>query len=140
MRVQWEILLFLFCLNLAFGVIIMLNAPGTLYVKAAYEGVTPEEYEAHFNSTAIASSWSGTPFSGIPMIGDIFAGFNFLWQNIKYLIDGFPAMLNYIDATFITSADGHLAFAIVTNAVRAVYALLTSIFLIEFISGRIISD
>jgi hypothetical protein len=139
-RLQWELLLFLFCINLGIGIIIQLNAPGTLYVRAAYEGVTPEEYEAHFNSTEIATSWSGTPFSGIPMIGDIFAGFNFMWQNIKYLVDGFPALLNYFDSTFITTADGHTAFFIVTNALRAVYALLISVFLIEFISGRIFSD
>lgn len=114
--------------------------PGTLYVKAAYENVTPEEYEAHFNSTAIASGWEGSPFSGIPMIGDIFAGFNFLWQNIKYLIDGFPALLTYIDNSFITSSEGHIAFLIITNALRAVYALLITMFLIEFISGRVFTD
>lgn len=140
MRVQWEILLFLFCVNLAFGIVIQLNAPGTVYIKAEYEGISPEEYEAHFNSTDIATSWSGTPFSGIPMIGDIFGGFNFLWQNIKYLVDGFPALLNYFDATFITSSEGHAAFFIITNSLRAVYALLISVFLIEFISGRIWSD
>lgn len=137
MKVQWEILLFLFCLNLAFGLAIQLNVPGTLYVRAAYAGYTnATEYEEHFNATAIADNWKSGPFSGIPMIGDIFAGVFFLWQNIQYLVDGFPAMLNYIDMTFITNADGHAAFFIITNALRAVYALMMVMFIIEFISGR----
>ncbi|MFA5365958.1 MAG: hypothetical protein WC325_12315 [Candidatus Bathyarchaeia archaeon] len=130
----------MFALNLAIGLVISLNAPGTVYVRAAYNGVNATEYEAHFNSTEIATGWEGSPFSGIPMIGDIFAGFNFLWQNIKYLVDGFPALLTYLDNSFITSSEGHAAFFIVNSALRAVYALLITMFLIEFISGRIFTD
>jgi hypothetical protein len=140
-RVQFEILLFLFCLNLAIGMVIALNAPGTIYVKAAYNNMSVSDYEAHFNATEIANSWGKSgPFSGIPMIGDIFGGFFFLWQNIQYLVDGFPALITYVGNTFVTDASGQAAFWVVTNAVRAVYALLIVIFLIEFISGRIMSD
>ena len=133
-------LLFIFCLNLAIGVVITLNFPGTGYVRAAYNGVNATEYEEHFNSTEIATGWQGSPFSGIPMIGDIFAGFNFLWQNIKYLVDGFPALLTYIDNNFITTTEGHVAFLVIVNVLRAIYALLITMFLIEFISGRVTTD
>lgn len=117
-----------------------LNVPGTVYVKAAYNGMSAEEYEQTYNATQIATGWESSPFSGIPMIGDIFAGFNFLWQNIQYMVDGFPILLNYFDYTFITDETGHLAFLTVTNALRALYAVLFSMFLIEFISGRIWTD
>jgi hypothetical protein len=140
LKVQWEILLFVLCLNLAIGVAITLNLPGTNYVRAAYDGVNATEYEEHFNSTEIATGWQGSPFSGIPMIGDIFAGFNFLWQNIVYLVDGFPALLTYIDNSFVTTVEGHVAFLVVINALRAVYAALIALFLIEFISGRVFTD
>ncbi|MFA5365386.1 MAG: hypothetical protein WC325_09435 [Candidatus Bathyarchaeia archaeon] len=133
-------MLFLFCLNLAIGVAVSLNIPGTVYVRAAYNGMNVTEYEAHFNSTEIATGWQGSPFSGIPMIGDIFAGFNFLWQNIAYLVDGFPALLTYIDNSFITTSEGHVAFYVIEGVLRAIYALLISMFLIEFISGRIWTD
>lgn len=103
-------------------------------------GMTPEEYEQHFNATAMAKGWSSTPFSGIPLIGDIFAGFNFLWQNIQYLVDGFPTLLNWIKDSFITDASGRLAFDVLANVIRAIYALLFSVFVIEYIGGRIISD
>lgn len=133
-------LLFIFCLNLAIGLAITLNLPGTTNVRAAYNGVNATEYEEHFNSTEIATGWQGSPFSGIPMIGDIFAGFNFLWQNIKYLVDGFPALLTYIDNSFITTTEGHVAFLVIVNVLRAIYALLVVMFLIEFISGRSPTD
>lgn len=137
MKVQWEILLFMFCLNLAFGLVIQLNMPGTLYVRAAYAGYTnATEYEEHFNATAVVDNWKSGPFSGIPMIGDIFAGAFFLWQNIEYLIDGFPAMLIFIDTSYITSSEGHATFFIITSALRAVYALMMVMFIIELISGR----
>lgn len=140
MRIQYEILLFIFILNLVVGLAIALGFPGTEYVSPSGTGVNATEYETHFNSTDISSGWSATPFSGIPVIGDIFGGFNFLIQDIGYLIDGFPTLLVYMRNTYITDADGQLAFDIIANVLRAVYALLISLFLIEFISGRVITD
>jgi hypothetical protein len=145
MKVQYEILLFIFILNLVVGLIIVLQFPGTGYVSAAGTGVNASEYEAHFNSTDITGDasnpgWGATPFSGIPVIGDIFGGWNFLIQDIGYLIDGFPTLLTYIRNTYITDADGLFAFDVIANLLRCVYALLISLFLIEFISGRVFSD
>lgn len=133
-------LLFIFVLNLVVGLVIVLGFPGTEYVSPAGTGVNATEYETHFNSTDISSGWAATPFSGIPVIGDIFAGFNFLIQDIGYLIDGFPTLLTYLRNTYLTDADGITAFDVIANVLRAVYALLISLFLIEFISGRNITD
>jgi len=133
-------LLFVFILNLVVGLVIVLGFPGTEYVNPSGTGANATEYEQHFNSTQISTGWSATPFSGIPMIGDIFAGFNFLIQDIGYLIDGFPTLLTFIRNTYITYPSGQLTFDIIANALRAVYALLISLFLIEFISGRVFTD
>jgi hypothetical protein len=73
------------------------------------------------------------------LIGDIFAGFNFFWQILGYLIDGFPTLLVWVGDT-IGSAEGQLAFTIIANIVRAVQALLIATFIIEFISGRVFTD
>ncbi len=140
MRIQWEILLFIFCLNLAIGLTIQLGFAGVSFVSPAQPGVNATEYESHFNSTKIAIGWAATPFSGIPLIGDIFAGFNFLYQNLGYLIDGFPILLGWIKDSFITDDTGRLVFDVLANALRALYALLISMFLIEYISGRNVSD
>lgn len=141
MKTQWEILLFLFILNLAVGLVIVLGFPGTSYVSATYtESINGTEYEEHFNATEIAEGWKPTPYSNIPFVGDVFAGFSFIWQFIGYIIDGFPTLLTWISDSFITDAAGQTAFWIVTNAIRAVEALLVAVFLIEFISGRVFTD
>jgi hypothetical protein len=113
---------------------------GVSFASPTSSTIDPTGYEAHFNATKIAKGWSSTPFSGIPLIGDIFAGFNFMYQNLGYLIDGFPILLNWLKDSFITDPTARLAFDILANALRAVFALLICIFFIEYIGGRIISD
>jgi len=139
-KVQWEILLFLFILNLVVGLVVVLNVPGSVYANPASAGVNATEYEGHFNATDVAESWSATPFSGIPVIGDIFGGFNFMFTAIGYLIDGFPVLLTWIKDSYITDYAAQVTFDVIANVLRAVYALLTTIFIIEFISGRVFSD
>jgi len=97
-------------------------------------------YESHFNATELADKWQSNPFSGIPIVGDIFTGFQFLWQNLQYLIDGFPVLLAWIGNTYLTDAGSRTAFGIISNVLRAVYAILLSIFVIEFISGRYMTN
>lgn len=139
MKTQWEILLFLFCLNLAIGLVAALQLPGVDYVNPSASPLDGEDYEEHFNSTDIMG-WQSTPFSGIPIVGDLFSGFEFLVRNMRYLMDGFPSLLTYLKDTYIHDADGRLAFDVVTNVLRAIYALLISVFLIEFLSGRLFHD
>ena len=128
-------------LNLAVGIVIVLQMPGTAYANPAYQGnINGTEYEQHFNATEVAEGWSATPFSGIPIIGDIFGGFSFLFQTIGYLIDGFPTLLTWISDSFIADAAGQLAFGVLSNAIRGVEALLITLFIIEFISGRVFTD
>lgn len=128
----------MFIVNLAVGVVMGLSLPGTAYVAGGYTGGNATDYETHFNGTDIAQGWKATPFSGIPVIGDIFAGFGFIYQNIQYLIDGLPKLLDYISETYIIDSDGQTAFMVIANALRAIYAFLITVFLIEFISGRVL--
>lgn len=139
MKVQFQILIFIACLNLATGMVIALGLPGTEYVQATSPS-NVSEYEDYFNATAVAESWESTPFSGIPIVGDIFSGFQFLFRNIQYLIDGFPMLLNWMSDTFIVDASAKTAFAIIINVLRAVYAITMFVFVIEFISGRYMTE
>jgi len=139
MKIQFQILLFIACLNLATGMIIALALPGTEYVQASNPS-NSSEYEEHFNATDIAEDWGSTPFSGIPVIGDIFSGLQFLFRNFRYLIDGFPMLLTWMSDTYIIDASAKTAFFIITNVMRGIYAILMSIFVIEFISGRYMTD
>ena len=139
MRVQMQILIFLACLNLSTGLAIALAVPGTEYVQAENPS-NVSDYETHFNATEVAEAWGATPFSGIPVIGDIFSGFQFMFRNIQYLIDGFPMLLQWISDTFIVDATAKTAFTIIMNVMRALFAITMSIFVIEFISGRYMTE
>jgi len=139
MKVQWQLLLGLFVINLAIGIVMGLALPGTAFV-ANGQTTNATQYEQQFNSTKI-EQWggNGNPLQGIPVIGDIFGGFIFLTQNIRFLMDGLPSLLTYFEHSYITDPSGQLAFEVIAGALRAIYAFLIVIFLIEFISGRIIS-
>ena len=139
MKIQWEILLFLFCLNLAFGLVLNLSMAGTNYFSPT-EPMDPEDAESHFNATDIAGKWGSTPFSGVPLVGDIFSGFQFFVQNLQFLIDGFPMLLTWMADAYIVDAGAAVAFNFIAWVLRAIYALLISTFFIEFISGRVFTD
>jgi hypothetical protein len=139
LKAAWELLIGIFIINLTVGVVMGLALPGTGYV-ANGPPVNATDYEQHFNGTAIAKGWSGTPFSGIPIIGDIFSGLGFLWQNVQYIVDGLPMFLNWIKNSYITDASAQLAFDVIANAIRAIYAFLIAMLAIEFISGRYFTE
>lgn len=136
MKIQMKILLFVVCLNLAFWLVRTLTLPGASDVQAQL-AVDADEYEAHFNATDLAGRWTGpTIITGIPVIGDIFSGLFFVLQNILYLVDGFPQFLDHINYTYINDAGGQIAFIAMSTAFRAVFAILMTVMVIEFISGR----
>ena len=139
MRTQWEVLLGFFIINLSVGLVMGLALPGTTVVAngPVLDSNQSAQYQEQFNASRIVASWGATPFSGIPVIGDIFAGFNFMWQNVQYLLNGFPMFLQYIAQTYITDLDAYNSFIIISYALEAIYAFLIVWFLIEFISGRI---
>jgi len=138
-KTQFAALILIVCLNLSTGLIIALSLPGTEYVQATNPS-NASEYEEHFNATETAEGWGATPFSGIPVIGDIFSGFQFLFRNLQYLIDGFPMLLTWMSDTYIVDASAKTAFLVITNVMRAIFAILMFTFVIEFISGRFATD
>lgn len=141
MRVQWELLLGLFIINLSIGVIMnpALGFAGTGQIQTPTY-IDAGEYEEHFNGTQIADSWDYSLFSGIPVVGDIYSGLSYFVQNLGYLIDGLPMFLNWIKEGYIHDSTAQLAFDVVAGAIRALYALLIAMLIIEFISGRYLTD
>jgi len=139
-KTQVRILIFMACLNLSVGLVVGLQLAGTEFVQAGNHTISAEEYEEHFNATDVAEGWKSSPFSGIPIIGDIFSGLNFLWSNFQYLIDGFPIFLQWISDTYILDAETQAALNYVIWALRGLYAIMITIFAIEFISGRVLTD
>jgi len=138
-KLQFAILFFLVCLNLSVGLVLTLGLAGTEYVMAEAPN-NQSGYSGHFNATEVADRWGSTPVSGIPVIGDIFSAFSFLFQNLQYLIDGFPQFMNWVGDTYLTDPSARLAFSYIANALRALYAVLMAVFAIEYVGGRYFTD
>lgn len=139
MKIQIQILVFIACLNLATGLVFVLQLPGAGDVL----GQNPSnatEYGSHWNATEVAEGWGATPFSGIPVIGDIFSGLSFLWRVLPYLIDGFPQFITWLGDTYIRDKATQLVFNIIANVIRAIFAIMMGLFVVEFISGRIMTE
>lgn len=113
-----------------------LALPGTETVSNG-PSINGTQYQEQFNATRIVESWGATPFSGIPIIGDIFSGFTFMWQYLQYILNGLPMFLQWIAQTYITDVAAYNAFILISYALEAIYAFMIVWFLIEFISGRI---
>lgn len=139
MKTQWEILLYVLCFNLAIGIIVGVSVPGTAFFSPTTP-LEPETAEGQFDPEEIME-WGSTPFSGIPLIGDIFAGFQFFIRNFRFLFDGFPLLLEWMADSFgITGTEAEAPFTVITWTIRVIFYALISVFLIEFISGRVFSD
>jgi hypothetical protein len=139
MRLQFQILLFILCLNLATGLVIDLQLAGTEYVQPQNPS-NPSDYSSTFNATEIGESWGATPFYGIPVIGDIFAGFQFLFTHIHFLIGGFPLLLTWIGDSLITDASAAASFSIIVTVLFAVFNILMCFWFIEYIGGRYFTE
>lgn len=135
MKLQFEILFFIICLNLAVGLILGLNLANSQSILNPVNGT---DLETQFNATKIGQEWRSSPI-GIPIIGDIFSGFQFLLRNIQFLLDGFPLLMTYIADT-ITDVGAKNGFLLFANALRGIYAFLMFWFVIEFISGRQVTE
>jgi len=132
--------MFVLCFNLAIGLVLALGLPGTAYVTPQDPTKNETDYESQFNATEVAKGWKPTVISGILVIDEVFAMFNFLQRNIVFLLDGFPQMLNWISYTFSVDASGQAALNFIAWAWRAVFAITMTFFVIEFVSGRYPSD
>jgi len=139
MRTLMRILLFVVCLNLIAGMVAELGLAGTQYVSPV-PPTDNEEYPSHFNATEVTGQWQATPYSGIPTVGDIFSAFQLMWRCFQYLIVGFPLVLSWLGDSFITDAATRSAYNVVVAVLVGFEAVLATLSLLEFISGRQLTE
>jgi hypothetical protein len=107
--------------------------PGLNYSRPLNASGTIEDYEERLNATDVMADWRGEGATNLPIIGDLFSGVTQFWDRFKFLVDGIPSLLDWFGSFLPVSATG---FNIVAWAVRAITAIMVTIFVIEFISGR----
>jgi len=142
MRLQTTILFYIMCLNLACW--LALNPYTQILTTWAVvpwnPSVNATEYETHFNATEIADLWQATPFLGIPVVGDIFSGLHFLSTIVIYLFAGFPIFLYWVGDAFIVDSTARLSYNAFVVVLTALFGVLMSFWMIEFISGRPLNE
>jgi len=115
---------------------ITLAFPGTEYASPLQGGGNSTDYQQRFNSTDITQDWQAKPFSGVPILGDIFSGFYFLFNNWEFLISGLSYVFRWIGDSYLTSPTMQTAFTVIANVILAVYAILMVTFMLYMITGR----
>ena len=137
MKLQYKILIFVLCLNLASTLVLSLSLPGSDYMSHGSTDVSAQQFEQQFNPDEIAGGWTASPSY---LVGDVVSAFMFFFQRFHLLIDGFPSLLDWMSHTFIADAAGQAAFNTISLTLRAVFYVLMATMLIEFIGGRIFTD
>jgi hypothetical protein len=148
MKLQMEILIFIACLNIAVTLIFSLAnlgaIPGVTYVYQNNTLITGQNLEQTFNGTNTANTWASGQTALNPL--NLYGNLNLLgmvtafFGTIRLLIDGFPALLDWMKFTFITDATGQLVFDAFAWTLRGIEGLLVFLFAVEFISGRNTTD
>jgi hypothetical protein len=110
--------------------------PGTQYTRVLNAtGSNITDIEEQFNATDIIEGWSATPYSGIPIFGDIFFVTIDFGRKMRFLFDGFAMMLDWV-ATFIPATGGQVVFNWLADALRAIFILMIGTLIFEMASGR----
>lgn len=144
MKTQMYFLIAIACMNIT--IFMVMNArgenneylfPGVNYTRPLNASGTVSNYEERFNASDVVEKWQSTPFSGIPVIGDIFSGLSLFYNQYRFLIDGVPALTDWF-SSFVPV--NNTAFAIFSNAFRVLVAIMVATLLIEFVSGRRLID
>lgn len=139
MKTQIIFLLIIAALNVTVILVVSTSAsdgssivPGMNYTTPL-NGTTATDLEAQFNSTGMMDNWHGTPFSGIPYIGDTFSSLSNFFNTFRFLIDGVGAMLEWC-GSFIPASQA--VFTLIAWAIRILSGIMFVLLIIEFISGR----
>ena len=106
---------FILMLNIAIAIV---NATGVFYYTAPYTVKVT-------NPSEIRASWKPSVISNIPIIGDIFSGFTFLYTILDNIVNGLPSLLTVLGVPDV-----------IVWAMKILTYFVYALALIEMISGR----
>ncbi len=116
--------------------VVTLGFPGTETLSPFQGGGTSTDYQERFNSTVVAEDWQADRQTGLPIVGDIFSGVYFFFNNWEFMVSGLSYVLRWIGDSYLTTTASLNAFSAIANVLLAVYAMLMGMFMFYLISGR----
>ncbi len=141
MRIGFQVIFYLMLLNLVSTLVYAINVPGTEYTIVTQTGsqANATEIEQKFNATTLLDRWGATPFSGVPVFGDIFSGIYLVFNAISWVIAGFPLLLQtYVD--LIPDSATRTTLSLINAVVIAVCTFIVFMWLFQLISGRRVTE
>jgi len=73
-------------------------------------------------------------------VGDVFGALMFFFDQITFIVAGFPIFLWDLGAVYITDATGLLVWQAISGTIAAVFVIYMSWFIIQLISGRVMNE
>jgi len=138
MKVQFQIIFFILCLNLSMYLVHQLGIAGTQNMPAT-ETISPEQIKSKYDMKNMTENWQPS-INIVPIIGDIFSAAQTLFTHIYWIVAGFPLFLRSLGDMFITDPAAHTAYNYITGAIEALFIFLMSFWIIEFIGGRLFTE
>ena len=143
MKIESGILIFILILNLSVLLVTDLGrlgvVPGVGNTQQLNATGTRDDYEDRFNATNIIRTWE-PPTINIPIVGDVFGALMFFFDQITFIVAGFPIFLWDLGAVYITDATGLLVWQAISGTIAAVFVIYMSWFIIQLISGRVMNE
>lgn len=143
MKTESGLLIFVLILNLSVMLVTDLGRlgviPGATRVQQLNATGTTDDYTERFNATYIIREWN-PPAIDIPIVGDIVGALAFMFDQIQFIIIGFPIFLWDLGAVYITDSTGLAVWQAISGTIAAVFAIYMSWFIIQLITGRITNE
>lgn len=139
MKTQFQILIFFVCLNLSVYLAVKLELPGVSDVTPNVEGspaMNVTQYREHFNATETVERYEENTEGINILVGFISSGLTLIFRDIQYLILGFPLFLVWVGNNFILDTVARTAYTYIIGVLVAIFYILMSVYVVEFISGR----
>jgi len=139
MRIGFQLVIFLIILNLVSGLMYTLGVPGTAYSNILPGTGSVEEYAERFNATEFMEGTQPEVSSLLTYTGHIWSGLQLLWNGIRFVLLGFPTMLQQIGAQ-IPDPTASAAFTNISYVLYAVFSLVIFFWLFQLLTGREVED
>lgn len=139
MKIGFQLVLYLLCLNLACGLCYTLGIAGTSYSNPVIGSGNATDYQNRFDPDRIMNQTQPNIISEFPFLGGVYGGLMMFWNAISFIILGFPRLL-YSFSGAIQDPIAKAAYNIICDVLVAVCMFIWVGFLFQIITGRQVQD
>jgi len=139
MRIGTQLVMFLVILNLVSGLMYTLNVPGTAYSNILPGVGNATDYSTRFNASEFMESTQPEVSSVLTYVGHIWSGLQLVWNAIRFVVMGFPTMLEQIGGQ-IQDPAASVAFTKISHVLYAIFSFVFFFWLFQLLTGREVED